>query len=71
LETISKAEEFNVVHLRQGEKSFYNQVVNPNHAIRYSFKPGAKGTQVVEETWQKVSLLIQVELSYPKLLRSV
>jgi hypothetical protein len=61
LETLSKAEEFNVVHLRQGEKGFYNQIVNQNHAIRYPFKPGAKGTQVVGETWQKVSLLIQVE----------
>ena len=62
LETLCKAEEFKGLRIRAGEKGFYNSVVNQNYSIRYPFK-GAKGSQPVDEVWQKVSLLLQVRYS--------
>lgn len=46
--------------MRIGERGFYNAVVNQNHAIRFPFKSTPKVSRPVQETWQKVSLLLQV-----------
>lgn len=60
LETLCKTEDFNQYHLRAGEKTFYNNVVNQHSAIRFPFKTGNKKEPAVQEPWQKISLLIQV-----------
>jgi len=60
LDTLCKADEYQGLRLRIGERGFYNDVVNQNYAIRFPFKFTAKGSRPVEETWQKVSLLLQV-----------
>lgn len=57
---LCNAEEFETLRLRGGEPGFYNLVVNKNYAIRYPFKSVMKGSQPVGQTWQKVSLLLQV-----------
>ena len=66
LDTICQSDEFSQYHLKAGEKVFYNTVVNQNPAIRFPFKAATKAGPAVQDTWQKVSLLIQVLLlQYP------
>lgn len=61
LTLLVKSKEFKELRIRQNEKRFYKEI-NLSPLIRYPYLTGKKQGQIIDQTYQKISLLIQYEL---------
>lgn len=61
LTTLVKSKEFKELRIRQNEKRFYKEI-NISPLIRFPYLTGKKQGQIIDQTYQKISLLIQYEL---------
>lgn len=61
LELLVQAAEFKDVRMRHNEKRLYKEI-NMSPLIRFPFLSEKKKSQIIDQTFQKVSLLIQYEL---------
>ncbi|PWU85054.1 putative ATP-dependent DNA DEAD/DEAH box helicase [Trypanosoma cruzi] len=58
---LSRAAEFEELHLRQGDRKHLNEI---NKNIRYPLKSGMRGGREVREDWHKVYVLLQAHLEH-------
>lgn len=61
LNLLVQSQEFKDLRIRQNEKRFYKEI-NISPLIRYPFLTEKKQSKIIDQTYQKVSLLIQYEL---------
>lgn len=61
LNILVHSQEFNELRIRQNEKRFYREI-NTSPLIRYPFLTEKKQSKIIDQTYQKISLLIQYEL---------
>lgn len=61
LTLLVKSKEFKELKIRQNERRFYKEI-NMSPLIRFPFLTEKKQGQIIDQTYQKISLLIQYEL---------
>lgn len=61
LNLLVQSQEFKDVRIRHNEKRFYKEI-NASPLIRFPFLTDKKQSKIIDQTYQKISLLIQYEL---------